>query len=412
MATREKEILNERALAGLSHEQLLRFYRTMVTSRRIDDREISLKTQNRIFFQISGAGHEAVGVAVAEHLKSGHDWLFPYYRDRALMLALGQTPLDHLLQSVGAAADPASSGRQMPAHYGDVRYNAPTSSSPTGTQFLQAVGAAEAGTKIASVEGLREQIEKFEHDEIVVVCTGEGATSEGEFWESLNAACILRLPIVYVVQDNGYAISVPIEVQTAGGSISELVRGFPGMHIVECDGTDLIDTYRAAGDAIAYARKRHGPAFIHAHTTRPYSHSMSDDERTYRTPEERVEQDARDPITRARQLLIEVGVASDDELDALGAEVEVAVAAAADEALEAPQPGPETAMRHLYSEDVDPKSSDFDTEDTPPPTRPTSSSRWSTSSTRVCAQRWSGIRGSWCSVKTSPTPRGRTSSTR
>ncbi len=365
MATREREIPNVRALAGLSHEQLLRFYRTMVTSRSIDDREIILRTQNRIFFQISGAGHEAVGVAVAEHLKSGHDWLFPYYRDRALMLALGQTPLDHFLQSVGAAADPASSGRQMPSHYGGVRYNAPTSSSPTGTQFLQAVGAAEAGTKIASVEGLRERIERFEDDEIVVVCAGEGATSEGEFWESLNAACILRLPLVYVVQDNGYAISVPVEAQTAGGSISELVRGFPGMHTVECDGTDLIDTYRAAGEAIAYARKRHGPAFIHAHTTRPYSHSMSDDERTYRTAEERVEQDAKDPITRARRLLIEVGVASDDELDALGAEVEAAVAAAADKALDAPQPGPETAMRHLYSEDVDPRSSDFDTEDTP-----------------------------------------------
>lgn len=365
MATQEKELLNTRDLVGLSHEQLLRFYRTMVTSRAMDDREINLKSQNKIFFQISAAGHEAVGVALAEHLIPGHDWIYPYYRDRALMLALGQTPLDHLLQAVGAAADPASGGRQMPAHYGDVRLNVPTSSSPTGTQFLQAVGAAEAGTKIAAIDGLRDRIEKFEDDEIVVVCTGEGATSEGEFWESLNTACNLQLPVLYVVQDNGYAISVPVEVQTAGGSISKLVDGFPGMRIVECDGTDLIDMYRAAGEAVTYVRERRGPAFLHAHTTRPYSHSMSDDERAYRTAEERLEQETRDPLTRGRELLIDIGVATGEELDSLAAEVGVAVAAAADEALESPPPGPETAMLHLYSEDVDPTSSDFDTEDTP-----------------------------------------------
>ncbi len=365
MATQEREIVTASDPGGLSHEQLLRFYRTMVTSRRIDDREISLKRQNKIFFQISGAGHEAVGVAVAEHCEGTRDWFYPYYRDRAMMLALGQTAFDQLLQAVGAEADPSSGGRQMPAHYGDVRFNTPTSSSPTGTQFLQAVGSAEAGRKFQLVEGLRQHVERFADDEVVIVCTGDGATSEGEFWESMNTACNLALPVVYVVQDNGYAISVPIEVQTAGGSISQLVSGFPGLHIVECDGTDVVDSYRAAGEAIRYARERKGPAMLHAHTTRPYSHSMSDDERAYRPPEEREEQDRRDPLRRTRELLITLGAATADELDALEAEIEAEVAAAADSALESPQPDPSTAMRHLFSEEVDPTSSDFDTEEEP-----------------------------------------------
>ena len=369
MATKEKEVLKEGVdeprLAGLTDEQLLRFYRTMVTSRRIDDREISLKRQNKIFFQISGAGHEAIGVALAEHCKPAHDWFFVYYRDRAFTLALGQTPLDHLLQAVGAAADPNSGGRQMPAHFGDVRYNIASTSSPTGTQFLQAVGAAEAGRKVAAIPELRSLIEKFEDDEIVVVCAGEGTTSEGEFWESLNTACNLRLPVVYVVEDNGYAISVPVEVQTAGGSISKLVSGFPDLHVVECDGTDVEEMYRAAGEAVAYARERKGPAFIHAHCVRPYSHSMSDDERLYRTEEERAAQAARDPLVRTRALLMERGVATEEELDRLEAEVEEEVARAADEALASPQPDPSTATRHLYCETVDPRSSEFDTEDAP-----------------------------------------------
>lgn len=365
MATHEGELLEATDLAGLSHEQLLGFYRTMVTSRRIDDREISLKRQNKIFFQISGAGHEAVGAAIGALVDSKKDWFYPYYRDRALMLSLGQTPLDHLLQAVGAEADPASGGRQMPAHFGDVRFNTPTSSSPTGTQFLQAVGSAEAGTKISSVPGLRDLIDIYSDDEVVIVCTGDGATSEGEFWESLNSACNLKLPVVYVVQDNGYAISVPIEVQTAGGSVSRLASGFPGMHIVECDGTDVIDTYKAAGEAIAYARERRGPAMLHAHTTRPYSHSMSDDERAYRTPEEREIQDDRDPLTRTRNLLISIGAATADELDALEADILQEVADAADAAVESPQPDASTAMKHLFSEDVDPRSAEFDTEDNP-----------------------------------------------
>jgi 2-oxoisovalerate dehydrogenase E1 component len=253
----------------------------------------------------------------------------------------------------------------MPAHFGDARFNIANVSSPTGTQFLQAVGSAEAGLRVSRNPGLAEVVDGFHDDEIVVVTTGDGTTSEGEFWESLNTACNLELPVVYVVEDNGYAISVPVEVQTAGGSISRLVSGFPGLEILECDGTDVVEMYRTAGEAVAYARERRGPALIHAHCTRPYSHSMSDDERMYRTDEERSAQDARCPLKRTRALLVETGIATEEELDALEEEVKQEVADAADQALDHPQPAPETALRHLYSEEVDPTSADFDTEASP-----------------------------------------------
>jgi 2-oxoisovalerate dehydrogenase E1 component len=352
-------------LAGLSGEQLLDFYRTMLTSRFLDDREISLKRQNKIFFQISGAGHEAIGVAVAAHTDPSKDWYFFYYRDRAFALSIGQTAVDHLLQAVAAEDDPSSGGRQMPAHYGDVRYHMASTSSPTGTQFLQAVGAAEAGHRASRVEALAELVTDFADDEIVVCTTGDGTTSEGEFWEALNTACNLKLPVLFVVEDNGYAISVPVEVQTAGGSVSKLLTGFPDLLIRECDGTDVVDTYRVAGELVEYCRSRQGPALLHAHCTRPYSHSMSDDERMYRSVAEREAQEKRDPLRRMRELLLAAGLATEDELDALAAEVKQQVAAAADEALEHPQPAANTALRHLYSEDVDPTGPDFDTEDEP-----------------------------------------------
>jgi 2-oxoisovalerate dehydrogenase E1 component len=352
-------------LKGLSREDLVEMYRTMVAARRVDDREMSLKRQNKIFFQISGAGHEAVQVAIAKHLRSGSDWVYFYYRDRAFALALGQTPLDHLLQAVGAEDDPNSGGRQMPAHFGDVRYRIVSTSSPTGTQFLHAVGTAEAGYRARRLSEMRERIEAFEDDEVVVVCAGDGTTSEGEFWEALNTACNLKLPVIFLVEDNQYAISVPVEVQTAGGSISRLVRGFPDLFIIECDGTDVLDSYEKCGEAVRYCREGRGPALVHAHTIRPYSHSMSDDERMYRPERERDEQAKRDPLSRTRALLLERDLAEEDELDRLEEEVVEEVARAADEALEHSQPPPETAMKWLYSEEVDPTSADFDTEDSP-----------------------------------------------
>ncbi|MBW3534121.1 MAG: dehydrogenase, partial [Gemmatimonadetes bacterium] len=365
MAIETKEQETGRDLGGLTSEDLLRMYRVMVTSRRIDDREMSLKRQNKIYFQISSAGHEAIGLGLAGHTRPGRDWFFLYYRDRSLALALGQTPLDHLLQAVGAEDDPSSGGRQMPAHFGDVRYNIASTSSPTGTQFLHAVGAAEAGWRSGLVEDIREAVDGFEDDEVVICTSGDGTTSEGEFWEALNTATNLRLPVVFVVEDNGYAISVPVEVQTAGGSISRLLTGFPDLKILECDGTDVVEMHRVAGEAVAWARERNGPALVHAHCTRPYSHSMSDDERMYRPETERAEQEAKDPLTRTRSLILEEGFATEEELDALEAEVKQEVADAADEAIARPQPSPETALRHLYSEDVDPTSADFDTEDAP-----------------------------------------------
>jgi len=360
MATTEQDL--EDFAVGVSDNQLLAWYRTMVTSRRIDDREMALKRQNKIFFQISAAGHEGIQVALAPHLRSNYDWFFLYYRDRVLALELGQSPLDHFLQGVGAEADPNSGGRQMSSHFGDPRYNIANTSSPTGTQFLQAVGAAEFVYRARRVKTAQEHVGTPHDDEIVLVCAGDGTTSEGEFYEALNTACTLRLPVLFLIEDNGYAISVPVEVQTPGGSISKVVSGFPGLEIFECDGCDVLESHRVSGDAVRHVRSGTGPALLHAHVTRPYSHSMSDDERTYRTEAEREAQAARDPLVLTRALVIERGAATSQQLDALEAEVEAEIAAAADEALTYPQPGPETAMRHLFSEDVDPTGADFDTE--------------------------------------------------
>jgi 2-oxoisovalerate dehydrogenase E1 component len=364
MATRSRTRQRAGARPGLGRVELADMYRTMVAARRTDDREIQLKRQNRIFFQISGAGHEAIQVAVASHVRPGSDWFFLYYRDRALSQALGMTPYEHLLQAVAAESDPASGGRQMPSHWGHRELRITSTSSPTGTQFLQGVGTAEAAWRASRLPELRAVIDEFEDDEIVLVTTGEGQTSEGEFWEALNSACNMKLPVLFLVQDNGYAISVPVEVNTAGGKISQLVTGFPGLYIEEVDGTDVEASHEAAGRAVAYCRSRRGPALLHAHVVRPYSHSMSDDERMYRTDQERADDARRDPLVRLRQRLIELGM-SEAELDALEDEVAAEVQRAADRALEQPQPAAETALDFLFSPVVDPTSSDFDTEDDP-----------------------------------------------
>src|SRR5215475_13809205 len=252
---------------GLDRDTLVRLYRTMYLSRKLDDREIQLKRQNKIFFQISSAGHEAVTAVMGLVLRPGVDWVYPYYRDRALCLMLGVTPLQMLLQAVGAKDDPSSGGRQMPSHFGHPRFNIPSKSSCTGTQFLHAVGAAEATLyyeqhpKALAQAKKAPQGELARHtpDEIVYVSSGDGATSEGEFWESLNVACIKKLPLLYLVEDNGYAISVPVEVQTAGGNIAKLVKSFPGLHVADVDGTDPIESYQVCQEAVNYCRERRGP---------------------------------------------------------------------------------------------------------------------------------------------------------
>ncbi len=344
---------------GLTRDDLLRAYRIMVLSRKLDDKEIQLKNQSLIFFQISGAGHEAVLVAAGMHLKPGHDWFFPYYRDRALCLTLGVTPLHMLMSAVGAKDDPSSGGRQMPSHWGDRRLNIVSQSSPTGTQCLHAVGAAEASLLYARVPEIEDRDARYHPDEVTYVSVGEGTTSEGEFWESLNSTCLGRLPIVYLVEDNGYAISVPVEVQTAGGDISKLVSSFPGLYVQSIDGTDFLASYRAMRDAIAYARTRQGPAFVHARVIRPYSHSLSDDERLYKTADERSAEAKRDPIVRMSAFLTAEGLASETDLEAIVKSVEREINEAADRAIAAEKPGPETATRYVYSPDVDPTSDAF-----------------------------------------------------
>ena len=347
---------------GLTPADLVDAYRWMLLSRRLDDKEIQLKNQSQIFFQISGAGHEAILVAAARHLRAGYDWFCPYYRDRALCLALGVTPLDMLLQAVGAMDDLASRGRQMPSHWGSRRLHIISQGSATGTQCLHAVGAAEAGLLYASLPDIEDREERFRNDEVVYCSVGDGATSEGEFWESLNTACTKRLPLVYLVEDNGYAISVPVEVQTPGGSISRLVSTFPGLKVAEVDGTDFVASYGAMAEAVAYARERSGPALVHARVTRPYSHSLSDDERLYKTPEERKAEAARDPLRRLRDLLTDEGFSSEDELRGLASEVDRVIQEATDRALAAPKPGKETAGWWVYSHDVDPTGPAFDSE--------------------------------------------------
>jgi 2-oxoisovalerate dehydrogenase E1 component len=363
--TRQGAKARGREHEGLTRDELLAAYRTMLLSRKIDDKEIQLKNQSQAFFQISGAGHEAILVAAGSHLRGGHDWFFPYYRDRALCLAIGVTPLEMLLASVGAESDPANGGRQMPSHWGHRRWNIPSQSSATGTQALHAVGAAEAGVIYQRVEGIPERETKFESDEVTYISVGDGATSEGEFWESLNTSCTKKLPILYLVEDNGYAISVPVEVQTPGGDISRLVEHFPNLRVFRCDGTDYPASYRTMGEAVAHVRARKGPALVHATVIRPYSHSLSDDEKLYKTAAEREAEARRDPLLRMRQLLTSEGLATDGELADILASVEREVNQAADEALRAPKPAPETATHFVFSPEVDPTSDAFVTEPAP-----------------------------------------------
>ena len=356
---------------GLTHQQLIEIYRLMYMSRRVDDREILLKRQQKIFFQISGAGHEALLVAAGIVLRPSHDWFYPYYRDRALCLALGMTPLEQLLEAVGAADDPNSGGRQMPSHWGSEKLNIVTGSSPTGTQLLQAVGCAEAGRYFnrhpeaaQKVSGDYRQFKnvRFENDEVVYASCGDGTTSEGEFWEAMNSAANLKLPVLFVVEDNEYAISVPVEVNTAGGNISKLVSGFPNFYFAEVDGIDPIASYAVFKNAVEYIRAGHGPAFVHGHVIRPYSHSLSDDEKLYRPEVERQLETSRDPITRFQLFLIKEGILDEQGIEQVEKEVEAEVQEASEQALAATLPAPDSYKHFIYSPNLDPTSKTFETE--------------------------------------------------
>ena len=353
---------------GLTRDDLLRIYRIMYLSRRIDDREVQLKRQNKTYFQISGAGHEGVLAAAGLILRPGYDWVFPYYRDRALCLALGVTPLEMFLQAVGAKDDPNSGGRQMPSHWGIPRLNILPRSSATGMQYTQAVGLGEASLYFERYPHALEQAQQAPHgenvrhqsDEIVYVSGGDGSTSEGEFYEGLSSACLKKLPILFLIEDNGWAISVPVKYQTPGGSISQLVANYPGLYVEECDGSDPLASYAVLQRAAEYCRARKGPAFVHAHVTRPYSHSLSDDEKVYKTRELREREAHLDPIPKFSLFLMREGILDEKEIEAIEAEVDREIREATDKALAAPLPTKESILLNVYSPDVDPTSSRFE----------------------------------------------------
>ena len=347
----------------LGPEELVNIYRLMYLSRCIDDREILLKRQQKIFFQVSGAGHEALQVGAALALRPGYDWFFPYYRDRGLSLALGVTPLEMFLQAVGAGTDTASGGRQMPNHWSSRNLNIVSTSSSTATQLLHAVGCAEAGRYFARHPEAAAKAEgdyrayrdvTFHGDEVVLACVGEGSTSQGEFWEALNTASNQKLPVIFMIEDNGYAISVPVEVNTPGGNISRLVANFPNFHFAEIDGTDAEASLRAFQAAAEHCRAGLGPAFVHGHVVRPYSHSLSDDDKLYRSAAEREADALRDPLTRMQMRLLREGILSAEKITALEKSLDREASEAADEALKAPLPPVEEVTRHVYSEDLDP----------------------------------------------------------
>ena len=375
VAVRSPEVpAAEASTAGLSktrmsRAQLIEFYRLMYLSRRTDDREIQLKKQQKIFFQISCAGHEALLVAAGMALRPAYDWFFPYYRDRAICLTLGNTVEEQLLQAVGAADDPASGGRQMPSHWTSKRLNIVSPSSSTATQCLHAIGCAEAGRYFThhpeaakKVPGDYREFKdvSFHADEVTYVSIGEGSTSQGEFWESLNTASNGKLPVLYVVEDNGYAISTPVEVNTPGGNISRLIANFPNFHFAEIDGTDAIASYEAMVEAVAYCRGGHGPALVHGHVVRPYSHSQSDDETNYRSAEELQADALRDPISRMQMWLLREGILDAEGINDLERKVDEEVQRATDRALAAVLAQPASILKHVYSEDLRPTDAIFE----------------------------------------------------
>jgi 2-oxoisovalerate dehydrogenase E1 component len=348
----------------LTQAQRVDLFRIIYAARRIDDREIAGKRQNKVFFQINGAGHEAIQAAAALCLRPCRDWFFLYYRDRALAYGLGVTARDMFLASVGSGADPATGGRQMPSHWSDHRINIFSTSSPTGSQCLQALGAAEAVLRAGQC-GLQEQL-GIADDEVVLVSLGDGTAAQGEFWECLNGAVNLRAPLVILLQDNGYAISTPSSVQYAGANAAALLKGWEAHGLLvldEVDGSDPVACHEAMAKAVAHARGRQGPALVRARVVRPYSHSLSDDEQAYKTPAQRALEALKDPLACYPERLLELGDLTGAGLAELKAEIQREVDQAWETALLAPAPDPDSVCRHLYSETVDPTGPAFDTEE-------------------------------------------------
>ncbi len=336
MSTVNSEVSVKRSKKiDLSREDLLRVYRTMLTARRIDEKHLILLKQGKSFFHIGGSGHEAAQTAAAINLKSGFDYSFPYYRDIGFSLQMGITPEEYFLAAFHRAEDPSTGARQTPGHYGKKDLRIVTQSSPTGTQYLQAVGIALAAKKEKS-------------SEVVYVSSGEGATSEGEFFEAINWAAREAAPVIFFIQDNKYAISVPVHQQTAGGSVYEVTKGFKGLNRYNVDGTNFVETYNAMMDAVEKARKGEGPSLLVANVVRLLPHSSSDDQSKYRSKDEIERDKLHDPIPQMARFLIEEGFLTDEKATAMVEEVKKAVDAAADWAETRALPEADTAELQVY----------------------------------------------------------------
>jgi len=336
----------ESSTMKLSKDELLRAYRTMLVARRSDEKILIMLKQGKSFFHIGGSGHEAAQVAAAAALRPKYDWSFPYYRDMAFALHMGMTLEDVFLSSLHRAEDPTTGGRQPQGHYGRPDIRMPTQSSPTGTQYLQAVGVAMACKKERS-------------DEVVYVSSGEGATSEGEFFEAVNWAARDSYPVIFFVQDNRYAISVPVEHQTAGGSVFEVVGGFQGLDRYDVDGSNFSDVFQTMQKAVVRARKGGGPSLIRANVVRLLAHSSSDDQMKYRSKEDVERDKARDPIPIMTHYLIEQGFITDKDAVRMQAEAKESVDAAASWAESRPLPDPSTVQLHVYGNTHTNPPSDF-----------------------------------------------------
>jgi 2-oxoisovalerate dehydrogenase E1 component len=350
--------------SNIDRELALAMYRHAFTARTLDHTQTILKRTGRSYFQIFGAGHEVIQIALAPFLRPGVDFIAPYYRDLALNLAYGITPYEVLLMAVGAAEDRASGGRQMPHHWGHRDKRIAAASSAVGTQYCSAVGNSLAEQIAAKDSAIANALGDFDSEAITLVFGGDGSTSEGDFMEAVNYACIKQTPILFVVEDDGYAISTPVREQTAGGSILNLVRGLadesagdPILKLFgDIDGCDYEQSYQAASSVVDYVRTKRKPALLHAHVTRPLGHSESDDGKSYRTVIERDAEAARDPITMMRKWLIETLQVKSAALDKLEGEVEAEVAEARDRAEAARKPEKAELYNNLFHADRAPES--------------------------------------------------------
>lgn len=321
---------------GLTDEQALEMYWSMLLARRLDERMWILHRQHEVAFHISGIGHEAAQVGAAFALKKGYDWVHPYYRDHALVLALGMTPRDLMLALFGKAGEPSSGARQMPSHFGYRPLKIVSGSSPVATQIPQASGIGFA-------------IRYKGTDEVVLTCFGEGSTAEGDFHEGLNWAGIYKLPVIFLCQNNQYAISVPTDKQMAVKNVADraVAYGMPGVIV---DGNDVLEAYRVINEAVARARRGDGPTLVEAKTYRPVPHSSDDDDRTYRPREEVEAWKRKDPILRMQQYLLSIDLLNDAKIQAYEARAKQIVDDATEFAKNAPYPKPESALTNVWGE--------------------------------------------------------------